>query len=215
MNVGVNGPVTRNEGMYNNYASVKATWSDTMNMDNMRGATFSEGAKGWDLITYAGKPGTVTDFPSDLSKLRTVGHKHVQTLNYHNDFANDIPGTPADDIAAVATGSITLSAGPHTFCTVSDDGSWLYLDGALLVNNGGLHGPRKVCATTSASKGPHTVTVNFFERGGGAVLEVYMDDGLLSPDGKAAVGGLEGSSTPDGVGGFGNTVHTYSGDTFY
>ena len=37
MNTGGNGPVTRNEGMYNNYVSVKTYWSDTIIMDNLRG----------------------------------------------------------------------------------------------------------------------------------------------------------------------------------
>ena len=35
---GVNGPVTRSEGMYNGYAAIKADWSDTIFMDNLRGA---------------------------------------------------------------------------------------------------------------------------------------------------------------------------------
>jgi hypothetical protein len=37
MAVGVNGPVTRNEGMYNAYTAIKTYWSDTINMDNLRG----------------------------------------------------------------------------------------------------------------------------------------------------------------------------------
>ena len=37
-NVGGNGPVTRNEGMYNAYTAVKTYWSDTIVMDNLRGA---------------------------------------------------------------------------------------------------------------------------------------------------------------------------------
>ena len=37
MAAGVNGPVTRNEGMYNAYTAIKAYWSDTINMDNLRG----------------------------------------------------------------------------------------------------------------------------------------------------------------------------------
>ena len=37
MSAGVNGPVTRNEGMYNAYTAIKAYWSDTINMDNLRG----------------------------------------------------------------------------------------------------------------------------------------------------------------------------------
>jgi len=38
MSVGHNGPVTRNEGMYNSYAAEHAFWADTTNMDNLRGA---------------------------------------------------------------------------------------------------------------------------------------------------------------------------------
>ena len=37
MATGGNGPVTRNEGMYNAYTAVKTYWSDTVNMDNLRG----------------------------------------------------------------------------------------------------------------------------------------------------------------------------------
>ena len=173
------------------------------------------GGSGWDVITYALLEGTLSDFPSDLAALHTVGHAHVQTLDYHNDFARDIPGTPDDNFALVATGAVTLAAGQHTFCTTSDDGSRLYLDGTLLVNNGGLHGPVQVCRTTTLQGGTHTVRVDYFERDGGAVLEVTLDGAFLIPNGKASAGGLEGYSSPDGVGGFGNTAHTYSGDTFY
>ena len=37
MSTGGNGPVTRNEGMYNAYTAVKTYWSDTIVMDNLRG----------------------------------------------------------------------------------------------------------------------------------------------------------------------------------
>jgi hypothetical protein len=37
MATGGNGPVTRNEGMYNAYTAVKTYWSDTIVMDNLRG----------------------------------------------------------------------------------------------------------------------------------------------------------------------------------
>ena len=197
------------------YAAVKTYWSYTMNMNNLCCDTFTTSGSGWDVTTYAKLSRSLEAFPSNLGELNTVGHAHVQTLNYHDDFANDIPGTPHDNFALVATGAITLSPGEHTFCTASDDGSWLYLDGTLLVNNGGLHGPTEVCRTTTLQGGTHTVLVNFFERDGGAVLEVTLDGAFLTPNGKASAGVLEGFSSSDGVGGFGNTAHTYSGDTFY
>jgi hypothetical protein len=203
--------------MYNNYAAVKTFWSDTMNMDDLRGATFVNGGPGWDVITYDLLDQTGDNFPSDLSALHPVGHGRVQTLDFHGDFAIAVPGTPDAGFALVATGALSLPAGPHTFCTTSSDGAWLYLDGSLLLSNRGRHGPDswQVCRTTTLAGGAHTVLVNFLSRGGGGVLEVTLDGAFLTPDGKAAPGVLEGYSSPDGVGGFGNTAHTYSGDTFY
>ena len=47
--------------------------------------------------------------------------------------------------AMVATGTMTVSAGKYTLCTTSQDGSRLYVDGTLVVDNGGLHAPKQVC----------------------------------------------------------------------
>ena len=54
MNTGGNGPVTRNEGMYNNYTAVKTYWSDTVFMDNLRGGDATGVATpGAQEITYS------------------------------------------------------------------------------------------------------------------------------------------------------------------
>ncbi len=61
-------------------------------------------------------------------------------------------------------------AGEYSFYTTSDDGSRLYVDGQLVVDNGGLHGPEEKSGTVRLAVGGHRLTVTFFEQGGGEVV---------------------------------------------
>ncbi len=64
------------------------------------------------------------------------------------------------------------AAGSWTFATTSDDGSRLFIDGALVVDNDGLHGPETVNGTVELSAGLHALEVTFFEKAGGDTLDV-------------------------------------------
>jgi glucose/arabinose dehydrogenase len=78
-----------------------------------------------------------------------------------------------EDFAFRYTGYVTVPAdGQYTFYTTSDDGSQLFIGSTLVVNNDGLHGPQEAAGTIGLKAGVHAVTVTFFERGGGEVLEV-------------------------------------------
>ena len=65
---------------------------------------------------------------------------------------------------------------------VSDDGSRLYLDDRLLVDNDGLHGPEARDSELILEEGPHPIKVEFFQSGGGAALSLqwakHGDDGF-------------------------------------
>jgi hypothetical protein len=64
------------------------------------------------------------------------------------------------------------TAGGWTFSTISDDGSRLYIDGVLVVDNDGLHGSREITGQIPLSGGPHAIEVQYFERTGGDSLNV-------------------------------------------
>ena len=55
----------------------------------------------------------------------------------------------------------------YSFELDSDDGSMLYIDNVLVVDNGGPHGPTKVANTTFLNAGVHSFRVEFFEDFGG------------------------------------------------
>ena len=85
-----------------------------------------------------------------------------------------------------------LQGGDYTFYTASDDGSQLFVDGALVVNNDGLHGAEQQrLGQVHLDAGQHTIDVTYFEKGGGNELYVMYEgpgiarqgipDRLLSP----------------------------------
>ncbi|HTY35750.1 MAG TPA: alpha-L-fucosidase [Bacteroidota bacterium] len=65
--------------------------------------------------------------------------------------------------------------GVYTFSTVSDDGSRLLLDGRQVVDNDGLHASREVNGVVALSAGFHRLEVQFFQKGGGRDLKVFVE----------------------------------------
>jgi hypothetical protein len=67
------------------------------------------------------------------------------------------------------TGLLRVPAdGLFTFYTESDDGSRLYINNALVVDNGGLHGMEERSGVAQLRAGDHEIKIDFFENGGGA-----------------------------------------------
>ena len=74
------------------------------------------------------------------------------------------------------TGQIDIAtAGDYTFYTTSDDGSQLYIDDTLVVDNDGLHGMVEQSGTVSLTAGMHPIAVTMFEKGGGEGLDVEYE----------------------------------------
>lgn len=83
------------------------------------------------------------------------------------------PALSDDEIGLVFDGYIEVPAtGVYTFYTTSDDGSQLYIDGALVVDNDGLHGTRTEAGQVALEAGLHALRVTFFERTGGEALSM-------------------------------------------
>lgn len=62
--------------------------------------------------------------------------------------------------------------GVYTFKLTSDDGSWLYTDDILVIDNGGYHVKKSVTATALLEKGKHRIMIKYFDRKGGAVFKL-------------------------------------------
>ena len=64
------------------------------------------------------------------------------------------------------------AAGVYTFYLRSDDGSRMWVDGALLIDNDGLHSSLEKRGAVALEKGLHPIAVAMFEQSGGFELDV-------------------------------------------
>merc|ERR1712159_63422 len=107
-------------------------------------------------------------------RARPVATRLVRHLSYINHSWLRINRSLRDNFVAKFTGRQGIPrTGWYTFWTGSDDGSNLYVNGRLVVNNDGLHGTRWRAGRVHLRKGSAAIHVQFFERGGGATL--YVD----------------------------------------
>ena len=62
--------------------------------------------------------------------------------------------------------------GIYRFATKSDDGSEIYIDGNIIVDNSGFHATQYTQGITFLETGLHHIRIDYFDGGGGAVMEV-------------------------------------------
>jgi hypothetical protein len=81
----------------------------------------------------------------------------------------------ADNWAMVLDGNFDVErAGKYTFYLNSDDGSKLYIDDELVIDNDGDHSLLELTGEKQLTGGSHKVRIEFFEAGGEAILELDL-----------------------------------------
>ncbi len=103
------------------------------------------------------------------------------------------------------------TVGSYTFATTSDDGSVIYMDGTLVVNNNFSQGATTRSGSITLEPGLHDIVIGYFQGGGSsAFAATFVPPGgqnqplgntLLSYVSSATVGGLTGSGLVDLQGG--------------
>ncbi|PQO25255.1 hypothetical protein C5Y96_25465 [Blastopirellula marina] len=93
-----------------------------------------------------------------------------------DNFNKYVPKGRQDTFATKQTASIIAPvAGDYKFYIASDDGSRVYLNGSLLINNDGLHGMVERGGNATLTAGPHEIVVTYFDNGGGDGLRVMWE----------------------------------------
>lgn len=76
-------------------------------------------------------------------------------------------------LGLVYEGYIEVPAdGIYTFALTSNDGSMLYVDGQMLIDNDGPHGDTKLTAQRALAKGWHKIRVEYFDMNNGGMLSL-------------------------------------------
>lgn len=108
-----------------------------------------------------------------LSSLEPYMEEHIKEINFKQTGGNFAGSLRSENVAARFDGYLNFSeAGDYSLCISSDDGSKLFMDDDLFIDNDGLHGPRKKCETYTnpAANNVNLIVIEFFEKGGGASM---------------------------------------------
>lgn len=103
--------------------------------------------------------------PDDRSTLSPVATSVAATVGFAS--------SPGEHTALSYRGYVVAPRDElFRFALTSDDGSRLWIDGALVVDNDGLHGSAEKRGAIALAKGPHAIEVVWFNRTGGAELKL-------------------------------------------
>lgn len=81
-----------------------------------------------------------------------------------------IPDEVKGNIGLVITGYVNVPEKDiYTFKLLSDDGSMLYVNNELVINNDGPHSPREIVGMKALDKGYHPIKVLYFDSNGGGL----------------------------------------------
>ena len=87
-----------------------------------------------------------------------------------------IPDSCHGNIGLVISGYISVPAdGVYTFSLLSDDGSYLMLDGKMVVDNDGEHSPNLLVGQHAMQRGLHPLLARYFDHNGG-ILRLTVTD---------------------------------------
>jgi autotransporter-associated beta strand protein len=110
----------------------------------------------------------------DFPDIATNGFRDNAGTTYFNipGNNNNVEGRWFGSINIPGTGTTPV---PITFRTGSDDGSTLFIDGNLVVNNNNFQGTTFVQSTVSLTPGLHNIDIEFYQGGGGAAMFAQWD----------------------------------------
>ena len=93
-----------------------------------------------------------------------TGTLNVSPRNYKEGFPTPSMESVVDNFAIRFRGKIVIETpGTYTFALSSDDGSKLYINQNLVVDNDGIHPPRYVQGSLKLAAGMHHIEIHYFQ----------------------------------------------------
>lgn len=154
-------------------------------------------AQGQSPIT-GGLSCTLYTVPNTTTAIQGAALTQKATFKYVGDFnvpnssaAAGLPVLPAalraqykSWIIVKCTGYIVAAAADWAqFTLTSDDGSRLFIDGALIIDNDGLHGAQSTSGVKFMTIGVHSVQLDFFQGQGNQMLVLEKNGAIMGASG--------------------------------
>jgi alpha-L-arabinofuranosidase len=119
-------------------------------------------------LQYQYYEGTYTRLP-DFKNLKAVREGSIEQFKLPED-------NSGENFAVKYSGYVKIPQdGFYMFYTKSDDGTKLFIDDKLIVNNDGRHAPIENSGFASLKAGFHKIEVVFFQAGGGLFFETSIE----------------------------------------
>jgi PA14 domain-containing protein/Big-like domain-containing protein len=124
-----------------------------------------------------GSPSSMPDYDAMTPYATDV----VPDINYTATGGNFATSGRQDNVGARFEGYVSVpELGAYRFYTTSDDGSLLYIDGQLVVDNDGNHAMTEQWGVVALEPGLHAIRVDFYQGGGSSGLIVeYEGPGVV------------------------------------
>ena len=146
----------------------------------------------------------------DFSQMQPVGTIYTPSLNVPpQSFTKGFPGVTNrfEWFGIRYTGSTRINQpGEYTFRVASDDGTKLWIDGQLLINNDGIHPTRSGTGRIYLNPGVHEIQLDYFQ---GPRTMVALQFFMTPPGGSEAIfdGVFQPGVSGGGTGGFGGSTY--------
>ncbi len=133
-------------------------------------------SKAADLARVPGVKYTYYEAAVRNGSLEQMAHLKPKSEGRAERFTLDFPGHRNNNFVVKYTGAFHVAkAGRYTFTTSSDDGSRVYVNGQLVVNNDGTHPPTEKSGTIELAEGDQQIVVTYYQLGGEWVLKVLWE----------------------------------------
>ncbi len=124
-----------------------------------------------DPITFTiGKDYTADYFNNNSLSGTPAVTQHVPKVDFNWDTGSPAAGINPDNFSARFTGSRFFAEGNYTLTISCDDGCRLFIDDQLIINAWWDHVVQDFTATKYLTEGDHALRVEYYERGGGAIM---------------------------------------------
>jgi len=141
-------------------AQIQFGWERLNDFPQWRGEYFLN-------INLAGAPGLVRNDP---------------LLDFNWGRGAPVAGFPVDSFSARWTRTMAFDEGVYRLHVVVDDGVRFYVDGDLVINEWRDGSRREVTAERRLSSGNHNLRVEYYERSGDALVQVWWEKIITYPD---------------------------------
>ena len=97
-----------------------------------------------------------------------------QSSYYYFDLGSPRPGMNTDNFSVSWTGKVVTDfAESYTFCTIADDGTRLWIDDNIVIDDFVPHGLEEACGSIALAAGQHNSRVDYFDSTADSAVGIY------------------------------------------